>query len=85
MDRYYLALAFADLCANFTGPLPTWLIINWKVDMRTSSDASCKLVGYILNVASASSAWILVAMTTQRAMLVLWPHRVGLLCTPKRS
>ena len=36
-------------------------------------------------VAGMTSAWFLVAMTLQRMVTVLWPHKSGEICTPKSS
>ena len=34
---------------------------------------------------SALSAWLLVALTAQRAASVVWPHRVSVICTRHKS
>ena len=34
---------------------------------------------------SALSAWLLVALTAQRAASVVWPHRVNVICTRHKS
>ena len=85
MDPYMLMLAVADLCVVITGTLPVWAADTTGFQVLRTHDVMCKTGLFVLNVGAASSAWILVAMTTQRALSVAWPHRVNVLCTPRRS
>ena len=85
MDPYMLILAVADLCVVITGTLPVWAADTMGFQVFRTHDVVCKTGLFVLNLGAASSAWILVAMTTQRALSVAWPHRVNVLCTPRRS
>ena len=67
------------------GTLGHWIQSATGFYLAETHDAVCKSVMFVRNAGSASSAWILVAMTTQRAVSVAWPHRVNVLCTPRRS
>ena len=85
MDSYFMVLAVMDLSAVITGPLIYWIQSTTGFLIEESHDVVCKSVVFVMNVSAACSAWILVAMTTQRAVSVAWPHRVNVLCTPRRS
>ena len=85
MDPYFMVLAVMDLSVVITGPLIDWIQSTTGFFIEGSHDVVCKSVVFVINVGAACSAWILVAMTTQRAVSVAWPHRVNVLCTPRRS
>ena len=85
MDRYFLSLAMTDLCVIITGPFPVWLRSATGFRLTSSHDAMCKIIVFVYNMATASSAWILATMATHRALMVTWPHRVNAICTPRRS
>ena len=85
MDPYFMVLAVTDLCVVTIGILPSWIHSATGFYVARTHDVVCKGATFLLNVGVASSAWILVAMTIQRAVSVAWPHRVNVLCTPRRS
>ena len=85
MDPYFMVLAVTDLCVVITGILPSWIHSATGFYVVSTHDVVCKSLTFLLNVGVASSAWILVAMTIQRAVSVAWPHRVSVLCTRRRS
>ena len=85
MDPYFMVLAVTDLCVVIAGPLAFWIHSATGFYLVRTHNVVCKSFAFGLNMGSASSAWILVAMTTQRAVSVAWPHRVNVLCTPRRS
>ena len=85
MDPYFMVLAVTDLCVVITGSFLAWVQSATGFHMRQTHEVVCKSVVFMLNVGAACSAWILVAMTIQRAVSVAWPHRVNVLCTPRRS
>ena len=84
-DPYFVVLAVMDLSVVLMGTLGHWIQSATGFYLAGTHDAVCKSVMFVRNAGSASSAWILVAMTTQRAVSVAWPHRVNVLCTPRRS
>lgn len=71
IDRYFLAMAVADLCINVTGPFRVFVTIVWGIRIDSGHSALCKISVFVFNVSGATSAYVLVAMTTQRALLVL--------------
>ena len=45
----------------------------------------CKIGMWVLGTAWNNSTYLLVALTLQRALSVVWPHRVHVMCTPATS
>ena len=82
---YFTALAVSDLLLIHTLTFPYWIAITFGVDYFAKSRAVCKLGVFLSYVTGVTSAWILVAMTVQRAASVVWPHRVSVLCTRRKS
>ena len=58
---------------------------NWLQLLSQSMTLFANLKLFAANASYATSAWIVVVMTTQRALSVVWPHRVNALCTQSRS
>ena len=81
---YFTALAVSDLVFIYTVVMRNLLVIN-MFDYFTISTVVCKIGQFLLYVTGVTSAWILVTMTMQRAVSVLWPHRVHVLCTRRKS
>ena len=82
---FFLTLAASDLMAIFVTCLKAWIYLVFHFDLSAQNDALCKLVYFILYVSGVLSAWTLVAMTAQRAVCVLLPHRANILCTVGKS
>ena len=85
MDPYFMVLAVTDLSVVITGLFLVWIPSAMGFYIDQTHDVVCKSLVFVSNAGAASSAWILVAMTTLRAVSVAWPHRVNVLCTPRRS
>lgn len=58
-----------------------WLNNMLNYDIAGSSNIACKLLIWFIYASGAICAWLLVAVTLQRAMSVVWPHRVKSLIT----
>ncbi|KAL8590285.1 hypothetical protein ACOMHN_006401 [Nucella lapillus] len=82
---FFAALAVSDLVLLYTGLLRRWLFSMGMGDVRNLHDAVCKLHLFLVYLSGMTSAWFLVAMTLQRVTSVLWPHRVALMCTRRKS
>ena len=85
MNVYLTALALSDTATLYTGALPIWTLKVLDYDIRASHVVICKLFIWVMNTAAALSAWLLVALTAQRAASVVWPHRVNVICTRHKS
>ncbi|KAL8575277.1 hypothetical protein ACOMHN_001822 [Nucella lapillus] len=85
LDNYFLCLAMSDSCFILTGPLPIWVQSVFDFHMRALNAFTCKLNIFIFNATAGISAWLVVALVVQRALSVVWPHRVGVICTVKKT
>ena len=85
MNVYLTALALSDTAMLYCVALPTWARKVLDYDVYASHVIVCKLAVWGMNLASISSAWLLVALTAQRAASVVWPHRVNVICTRHKS
>ncbi|KAL8607500.1 hypothetical protein ACOMHN_004470 [Nucella lapillus] len=78
---YFSAVAASDVVCLSQATLPLWLSHMLGYDVTVTHDVLCKTNLFFLILASCSSCWYLVCLTVQRAMSVVWPHRVSLMCT----
>ena len=58
-----------------------WIRVVAHVDLMLISDWSCKLIAYIFSTSSEISAWLVVAVTAERLLVVCVPLKVKRLCT----
>ncbi|XP_076464675.1 uncharacterized protein LOC143296541 [Babylonia areolata] len=82
---FFSALAVSDLVVLYTGLLRRWVLSLWSLDFRQLHDVMCRVHMFLVYLSGMMSSWYLVAMTMQRVVSVLWPHRVALLCTRRKS
>jgi len=85
MNVYLTALALSDTAMLYSGTLLMWSRKVLDYDIFASHVVVCKLGIWVMNTAAALSAWLLVALTAQRAASVVWPHRVNVMCTHHKS
>ena len=62
-----------------------WVMRMWGYDVSISHPAACKILTWTLNSCASLSSWLVLTLTVQRAMSVVWPHRVNVICTRRRS
>ena len=82
---FFIVLALSDLTLLYTNCFPGWFYYTFHVDIFRLSHVNCKLFTYLYYISGVLSAWTLVAMTAQRAVCVLWPHRANVLCSVGKS
>ena len=85
LSVFFIVLAVADLMLLYSNCFKAWLSFVFSFNLSRQNNVLCKLFIFTLYVSGVLSAWTLVAMTAQRAVCVLWPHRANLLCTVRRS
>lgn len=81
MSLYFVALAVADIGLLVFGLVQVWTRYEFAFDVEDLTEVTCRVYAYGLYVSGAMSAWLLVAVTLQRAASVVVPHRVNALCT----
>ena len=82
---FFLTLAASDLMLICVTCCKAWIQLTFDFDISVQNSTLCKLVMFLLYVSGVLSAWTLVAMTTQRAVCVLFPYRANVLCTVGKS
>lgn len=86
LSAYFCALAISDLLfLYFALGLYQWASVQLDFYFFLLHDITCKLNSFFIYACGAMSSWLLVAMTVQRAMCVVWPHVVNAYCTHKTS
>ncbi|XP_025083470.1 probable G-protein coupled receptor 139 [Pomacea canaliculata] len=85
VTTYLIALAVSDLLLLYFGLLRLWLYFEFGFDFMSVSSFVCKLCKWVVYMSGAMSAWFLVAVTLQRTVSVVWPHRMNAVCTPRTS
>ena len=85
LSVFFIVLAVADLMLLYTNCFDAWLFYVFRFNMLGQHTVLCKLLVFLIYVSGVLSAWTLVAMTAQRAVCVMWPHRANVLCTAGKS
>ncbi len=80
----FICLAIADIGVLNTGLLRVWLDRTWGVDVRSFSQAACKIHIFTTYLLGQLSAWTLVIITLERVVSVCWPLRCKELCSRRR-
>ncbi|XP_045160175.2 cysteinyl leukotriene receptor 1-like [Mercenaria mercenaria] len=82
---YLMALAVSDTIVLYTGPLRQWMKQTWNYDIRWQTDAGCKFQVYLTYASLHCSSWLLVAVTLERAVSVVFPHKVRIVSTKRTA
>lgn len=77
------SLAVSDLFLLHFGLFNYWLRICFNISFKEAHVVTCKLSRFITYWTGVFSAWLITVMTVQRAMSVVWPHRIAVFCTEK--
>ncbi|KAL8573375.1 hypothetical protein ACOMHN_032390 [Nucella lapillus] len=77
INIYFTAIAVLDLIILWINTLSMWLFHMFEIRTSAVHTVVCKVHTWI----GTMSCWCVVCMTVHRAMSVVWPHRVNLLCT----
>lgn len=82
---YLLILACADTLVLYVSAFKTWIRLLTDFEMLHLSNASCKLLVFILLVSMYLSAWLIVFMTVDRFVAVWFPFRAAAFCNISRA
>ena len=80
----FTALAITDLISLHSTALISWMQYTFNWTFQNISSVSCKFHVWISTGSGTVGAWILVLLTFHRAMAVVWPHRVNVLCNRRK-
>ena len=85
MNLYLRALTASDLCVLYTGLVVIWVNKNLGFVVIAKNGVVCKLYAWIVYSCAAFSTWLLVVFTLHRAASVVWPHRINVVCTRRKT
>lgn len=68
---FFRTLAVSDMCLLYTGLFPEWIESVSGFSLRKTHDALCILITASYYIFGILSAWLVVAMTAQRATSVI--------------
>ncbi|XP_076438801.1 C-C chemokine receptor type 7-like [Babylonia areolata] len=81
INYYFTAMAVMDLIVLFFSFFTEWVFFTFHYRLQDSSSVACKLIIWMYTGSGTVSCWYLVCLTLHRAMSVVWPHRVNVLCS----
>lgn len=80
MSVYFVALAMSDMAVLIFD----LLILSW-LPFFIEFGEKMKIIDILASISNAVSSWFLVALTAQRTLSVVLPHRIQVLCTHRKS
>ena len=81
---YFRILAIADTLALNFGLWPNWMRNCFGLHIYPITDTSCRIQIYLRYTLPDCAVWVLVIMTIERLIGVLWPHHVRTIFTRLR-
>ena len=78
-------LALTDITVLLDGLLRYWINYTFDVDVRTISDASCKINLFVIYLGMQFSSWILVCMTIDRFIKTNFPFTYMRVITVRKA
>ncbi|XP_053400805.1 C-C chemokine receptor type 1-like [Mercenaria mercenaria] len=72
---FLLCLAISDIVVLCTGLPRYWILYVFDYDLKTASNATCKLYYFFLYMTMQFSSWILVGVTVERLIKVYFPMK----------
>ena len=85
INTYLSVLALADISVLIFGLLSTWVHEVSGVDVFRSRNALCKVWNWIAFSSSIFSVWLIVAITTERFIVVCFPLSAQRVCNKRRT
>ena len=85
LSVYFVALAGSELMSLGVDAFTQWVYRAFYINLLSLHTIACKVIGWLVYVSGSLTIWILVAMTAQRAVCVLWPHRASNRCSARNS
>lgn len=73
---YLTALSVMDMLVLYTGLMRQWLRVVIELDLRVISEMSCKIHIWLVYFTLDMSVWLLVSVTIERCVSVMFPYTV---------
>ena len=78
---YFIAKAIADLIYALTTVLPEWVSLVFQYRIVEQHRVVCKVFTWLYTGTGTVGCWYIVLLSLHRAVSVVWPHRVNVVCT----
>ena len=82
---YLIVLAIPDLTVLYFSALKTWIRLVFGFELLHVSNAACKITKYIFFTSTHLSAWLVVAITIERLMVVCFPFKAPKMCCHRQA
>ena len=82
---YLIVLACADNAVLYLSAFKTWIRAMFDWELLHVSDIGCRVIMWLFLVSLHMSAWLIVAMTTDRFLVVWFPFKASSMCNSKRA
>lgn len=82
---YLLTLAFTDTLFLYNEPLTHFVKSVNGLDLHSITDGGCKISVFLTFSSFHISAWVLVAVTVERVLSVIFPYKVKRRCTRRNA
>ncbi|CAH1789742.1 unnamed protein product [Owenia fusiformis] len=82
---YLAAICVSDTLNLMITLMRFWIIEMWNIDFRNSHVVLCKAGAFLAYYLAHISAWLLVAVSLERVLMVGWPLQVKRLCTHRNA
>ena len=78
---YFVSMAISDLIYLFTMVLPEWINLTFQYRLLEQHRVVCKVFTWLYTGTGTVGCWYIVLLSLHRAVSVVWPHRVNVVCT----
>ena len=82
---YLIVLTCADNVVLYLSAFKTWIRAMFDWELLHVSDIGCKVIMWLFLVSLHMSAWLIVAMTVDRFLVVWFPFKASSMCNSKRA
>lgn len=82
---FLTALAIVDISFLYCGLFTFWLAAVFNIRFFNMHVLPCKCYEFLASSLSSISSWLVVLMTIQRAVSVIWPHLVNAVYTERKT
>ena len=78
---YFISIAIADLIVLFSVVLVEWVGLVYRYRLLDQHRMLCKVMIWLQTGTGTAGCWYIVLLSLHRAVSVVWPHRVNVVCT----
>ena len=83
--NYLAVLSVADTLVLYIGLLRMWIGELTGYDLQDHSDWACKVINVMGYTVSDYSVWLIISVTVERYIAVVWPLKTHSMCNGRRA